>query len=299
MTQEEFDQACLNSIDIHDFLYGKLATDRHMHTNYVVDYLSAPKEGKEKIYHKLLSDIRVLTDQEEIRKATIEKLLIELTQDRYKLLTTEKKLEAIETVKTLLDPTISEENEVIHDLENLEKYYTRKMINIEGYTIELSSDPIDIMLCGTEVDGSYQRVTGNGRTNRGLLGYLLDGKNMVAVVKDTEGKIVSRSLVRLMWNDVTSEPVLLLSRIYGIKAFEKAFVKLAKIKAEAMQIPLVSVEVGNPTEYPKPYPDLLQGKGGPAPSEYVDEANGIAENGVYTTREAHYLWKPGSVLSTN
>ncbi|MBA3602599.1 MAG: hypothetical protein H0W50_02940 [Parachlamydiaceae bacterium] len=62
-------------------------------------------------------------------------------------------------------------------------------------------DPIDILLCGTEVDGSCQRVDGDANLNKGLLGYSMDGKIKILAIKSAEGplgKINARCLLKVL-----------------------------------------------------------------------------------------------------
>lgn len=196
-----------------------------------------------------------------------------------------KDLKAEEKI-SLLDQVLAYlkllKNDPFHaDLMMIKDSLMRKQSCTE-YLLVDSDDPTDLFLCGTEVSGSCQRVDGNPDLNKGLLGYILDGKIRLLALKDKDtGAIVCRSLLRLLWDPSNEVPVLFLVRIYPETASEeceRAILDLAKAKASAMDLSLISayVEIGNSCEGEK-YVSLI----GPSPYEYVDELRGVVNNGVY------------------
>ena len=82
-----------------------------------------------------------------------------------------------------------------------------------------SEDPFDLLLCGTDVSGSCMRVDGSPELNKGLLGYIMDGKNRLIAVKNPQGKILSRSILRILWDG--EKVVLFLERLYPESDFRK------------------------------------------------------------------------------
>ncbi|MBA2727305.1 MAG: hypothetical protein H0U49_03925 [Parachlamydiaceae bacterium] len=156
-------------------------------------------------------------------------------------------------------------------------------VALEREIVEETDDPIDILLCGTEVSGSCQRVDGDPNLNKGLLGYLMNGNKLLAV-KGSEGTFKAGCLLRLLWDG--EKPVLFMERLYpdNIKdRHRQALEYLAKQKAIQLGIPLCcKSETGQ--EYNKP----LYALGGPSPYEYCDAVSSITD-GKYTIKNVKLL----------
>ena len=141
-----------------------------------------------------------------------------------------------------------------------------------------TDDPIDLLLCGTDVSGSCQRLDGTPNLNKGLLGYLIDGKNRLLAIKEGD-KIVARCMLALLWDG--KKPVLYRERFYPDQipeAQKQALNVLAKQVAQKLGLPLTCGE-GH-----IPYQSILQALGGPAPYEYSDGAVGIQKEGRFTIK---------------
>ncbi|HEX2579814.1 MAG TPA: hypothetical protein VHK67_05390 [Rhabdochlamydiaceae bacterium] len=159
-------------------------------------------------------------------------------------------------------------------------------------TIYLSNtdDPIEIMLSGTEVPDSCQRIDGNPTLNQGILGYWLNDGRLLSL-KTTEGgseaPITSRCIVRLWRDENTQKLVMVLERIYPQNSpdeYKQELKKFAKDEADRLGVPLVSVEEGDPN---KPFGDTLIHLEGHVP-EYVDSVGGI-QVGKYSIMNACYV----------
>lgn len=106
----------------------------------------------------------------------------------------------------------------------------------------------------------------------------MDGKHRLIAIKDSQGKIAARGLLRILLED--DKPVLFLNRIYPNPAptgHTQAIFEMAKKKARELGIPLY---VQDPSTSQKVI--FLQSLGGPAPFEYADGAHGIRAEGKYT-----------------
>ncbi len=152
-------------------------------------------------------------------------------------------------------------------------------------------DPYDILLAGTEVAGSCQRIHGDSNLNRGLLGYLLNGQNRLIALKldknTPDTPIRGRAILRLLLDD-EDKPVLLLEPIYPAALdlkYKEMILKLAKQKARRVGVPLLSVNDGDPA---KPYGKKVHSRGGRA-SEYVDSAGGTMAGAVYSISNANII----------
>ena len=164
---------------------------------------------------------------------------------------------------------------------------------VKKYILVNTDDPIDLLNCGTESPGSCQDVNGDPQNNRGLLGYLMDGRNRLLAIKDAKtGVIAARTMMKVLWDPKEQKPVLLLERIYGNNAHVNALVALAKETAERLGGISVVFKPENRTGEPATtalYPGDIEALGGPAPFEYSDAARGCCANGKYTVSGARYL----------
>lgn len=167
--------------------------------------------------------------------------------------------------------------------ETWEKWKSIKMMdqNIfenldKSYLVELTGDWKDILLCGTEVLGSCQRIDGDPKLNKGLLGYLMGGQNKVLAIKDHQSTIIARTILRILitTNDQESaKPVLFFEKIYPTNSSDEiknALHTAAKEIATKLDCKLFKEGVRGPLE--------IGCIGGPAPYEYVDGLSSIKKN---------------------
>jgi hypothetical protein len=156
------------------------------------------------------------------------------------------------------------------------------------FIIHESDDPCDLLLIGTEIKGSCQRVNGHSNTNKCLVSYMMNGEGKAIVVKKNN-KMVARSFMRLMWDSDNATPVILLERIYSNvlePSINHAIKKWAIEKARAMGVPLVANEI---EDIMAPfYSGKVEHLGGYAPFIYSDAAGGIKE-GAFTTPDCKVL----------
>jgi hypothetical protein len=142
-----------------------------------------------------------------------------------------------------------------------------------------STDPIDLLLAGSEVGGSCQAVEGDPNLNKGLLGYLLDGKIRMLTIKAADGpneKIIGRAMLKLLWDG--SKPVLFLEQPYINRReaiYREKLIEMAQLKAQSLGVDLVIA--GEKTTYKK-----LYSLGNPASYEYSDAAGGLYIDGRYS-----------------
>ena len=148
----------------------------------------------------------------------------------------------------------------------------------------------DFLLMGTEVNNSCQRIDGIPDLNKCLLSYILDGKNKVIIIKNSQGKIVARSVLRILWDEEQKSPVLFMERIYtkGKNSELPNLIRKGCEKiAQDIKLPLVASKRDFPNGLP--YKGQLSALGGPAPFEYVDALSGIQENGKFTISNCIFL----------
>ena len=147
----------------------------------------------------------------------------------------------------------------------------------------------DLLFSGTEVPGSCLRIDGEAVKNKCLLDYLMDGKVRILAFKNPgTGKIVFRTILRLLWDTENNRPVLFQDFIYpsiNDPEMEKVLREACIAKAKDLNIPLLT-SCGGEAEM---YKGNATSFGSSCPYEYVDSAGGVTE-GVYSIRHAQVLF---------
>lgn len=170
----------------------------------------------------------------------------------------------------------NDNNQFIQDLKDLKDIMVGnkrplKQQDWNGWVIEETDHWEDLLLCGTEVSGSCQRINGDCGLNKCLLNYVIDGKNRIVVIKDSSGKIRCREIIRLLWDKISNQPVLFRERTYVSPGITDNLILLMKKmciqKAEALGVPLVKLSKNSSASM---YPNSLYSLNAKAPFEYVD-----------------------------
>ena len=163
----------------------------------------------------------------------------------------------------------------------------------ESFLSEIKSS--HILLMGTEVHGSCQRVEGSIHQNKCLLGYFLDGKHRLGIVCNAQGKILARTVFRLLI-DTKGQPVLYQEVVYVGDNCENStglLRQLAVKKALNLGIPLTVNRGDSESKEACEYPHSLLAKGKPVPFEYVDALRSI-KSGTYTLDNVSQIPTDGS-----
>jgi lambda repressor-like predicted transcriptional regulator len=199
--------------------------------------------------------------------SAIERLVVRLYQSESK----EEKFELI----GLIEREIPDDCEFKNDLNFLKNLVNSKQFVISG-CVEETDNPIDLLLLGTEVAGSCQRIDGLPALNCCLMGYCLDGKIRTLVVKDEVGRIKYRALMKLLLieEEGVLKPAIFVDRIYpfNIPTVSAAFIEVAKAKAKVMGVSL----------YVEGDDETLTSLGNIAKIEYVDPQRIGVTDGRYS-----------------
>lgn len=195
--------------------------------------------------------------------------------------------------KMLFGKFLSELNDTKEEVEKGEgklvvRTTQRNLPYFNEWTIVDTDDLCDLFSCGSEVEGSCQRIDGDPKLNKCLLGYVMDGKNRLLAIKDHSGKIVARGIFRILLDSRNKEPILFLEKIYPKEVsqdLEDALLQFAIRRSKFLGLPLVSVEVGEGITSNKAFVSI----GSKVPYEYVDAGEGIHRDGKYTIMGGHYL----------
>ncbi|MBS0615492.1 MAG: hypothetical protein JSR58_02950 [Verrucomicrobia bacterium] len=166
------------------------------------------------------------------------------------------------------------------------------------YTLEDTDQWEDLFLLGTDVYGSCLNLHERAYYNKCLLALILDGKNRAIVVKDKNGRIVGRSVLKLLWDPKKKEPVLFMDKFYVshsvglIPPIHQMLVEGCIQKARSMGLCLVACEENDNIDPKKPtYENKLESLGSSAPYEYVDAKDAITD-GVFRIGKNHIIFEP-------
>jgi ankyrin repeat protein len=236
-------EVCLSppaeSFNLKKFLEDKIVTDRHLE--------GLIRDGLFEIDPKECLDLNL-----------IERKLLDLKEVEDKDL-----LESFIELKDLLKDL---DCEFKNDLQSVIEQLTIKARRHKTYDLIDSDDPFDIFLSGTDVLGSCMRIDGDPKLNQALMGYLLDGKIRILVIKDPDTEmLVARAFIKLLLDD-SNHPQLFFERVYGDIRFESDLVALAKKKAEVLGVKLYKAGSKGVN---------LHSKDNPAKVEYEDATGGM------------------------
>jgi hypothetical protein len=181
-------------------------------------------------------------------------------------------------------------------------------INIsQKAVIRVTDDPLEIFLAGSVKD-SCQSLYSIPQFNRGVLGYVQNGYNLMIRIDDEQGNLLARALFKLPIND-QKEPVLFLEASYfGSSCSQEyenscreAMVEFAReVAKEKMHTNLFAVKGNYDRQEGDPLNELLYFLECNSPCEYSDAAYGV-QLGAYTigTRENNGGLPPLVSLNSN
>ena len=163
--------------------------------------------------------------------------------------------------------------------------------------IIVSDDPVDLFLIGTEVDNSCQSIEYGGDYNKCLMGYVMDGKNKALVLKNDEGKIVARCIIKLILDETCKKVIMMKEPMYmktGIqleldRKLQDKCVEYAKYLGVTAIMGSGSVDAKDKERYTG---DLIIKKV-PTPYQYEDSAGSYFVGGEYKIQNMplRYLYK--------
>ncbi len=278
------------SIDFRAFFIEKIITDRHFPKDripYVADVLENPISLKESL-QKVKEAIKSSGNFDEVANLGLQEKMLQLMESSMPL------EDSIRTLDNLIGRLYrsNPEVELINDLEGT--LATLKALGIkrsqqlyDDWKVVDTDDPALLLVLGSEVSGSCQRVDGNPNLNKCLLDYLMDGKNRAVAIVNKKGEIQARCILRLLWDKKNSCPILFQERIYSkaqcphqiAEVLNQACLK----RAEELGLPLLS-------EIPsrKEYPNRVYSLGSVAPFEYVDAKGTGVTQGKWSLQKVFF-----------
>ena len=211
----------------------------------------------------------------------IEKLCFRLCDET---LSSEQQIKDLQTLKEKIESEEAfKDSEWKNDITSLLAQLTSSHKAVPSL-IMVTDDPQDLLLSGTEVLGSCQRIDGNLSFSKCLLSYCLDGKiQMVAIKEASGGRIQARALTKLLFIEETApdgsmkrKPALFLERTYPRACSEEQETSIKQMAFERAK------ELGLELYHyaPKGGAKLIS-LGSNVPFEYEDGGAGVT-NGIYT-----------------
>lgn len=251
-----------NNIDYFHYFKMKIESDLHLgrdwQNQFPILYSVLNKEKLDQI-----DEIQTEFADSELEPDLLE--LIKMNQDT----TLENKVKLLKKLR-LSSRGTELKNDIDAQLIALQPKREESML-----TIVDTDDPQDLLMCGTEIHGSCQRINGDPETNVALLGFLLNGQTRLIAVKRPDGALIGRCILRLLIDSNTKEPVLFRERYYinnNDVYVESLVKKMCEKRAEALNLPLYDFYSLQKS---------IESLGGRF-SEYVDSAQGIKIGSIYT-----------------
>ena len=168
----------------------------------------------------------------------------------------------------------------------------------------VTDDAVDLFLMGSEVDNSCQSVEYGGDFNKCLMGYVMDGKSKIIAIKDKNGKIVARCVIKLVLDGYEKNVILLKEPMYKKNNIpDEEDIKLQEKCIEyAKYLGIDAVMSGGSICARKR--DMFTGdlvvKKGPSPFEYEDAMGDYFQSGGYRIKfmPLRYLYRhKGGMIS--
>ncbi|MBP5427092.1 MAG: hypothetical protein J6Y29_04295 [Clostridiales bacterium] len=163
----------------------------------------------------------------------------------------------------------------------------------ENMRAQITDNPVDLFLIGTEIDGSCQSIKGRRELNKCLVGIIGEGRNKAVVIKEND-RIIARCIIRILIDKNTDEIVLLREKMYKVNGLEsRTITELNKKCIEYAKWLKVSL-VCEDENVSDTHTMTLASMGGHAKYEYVDFAKKLFDTiGTYivTNDKLVYLYK--------
>ncbi|MGB0360404.1 MAG: hypothetical protein ACPGEF_03220, partial [Endozoicomonas sp.] len=137
-------------------------------------------------------------------------------------------------------------------------------------SLQLTEDPWDLFISGQEVD-TCQAPNSRLGQNHALMGYVMDGTNVMLAKKNGSGSITARTIIRAVFND-KGQPALFMEKVYTKKATDHSLLMgAANEVSQQMKVPLYFSHMSSGRE------ETLSMQGGRAPFDYFDSLGLIIE----------------------
>ncbi len=278
----------MEQLEVYQFLHKNIIGDRRLspeeYTEIVAFLLAKSAADRKNIVEQLDRKLAKIKGGIERKKIEVQKILIGIISTTDSV--ARNALLSVQLPKSLQELKDKGPQSLLHEIVNLNERIAKraKEESSRKWHVEDTDAFDDLLLIGTETQ-SCQSVTTNASTNIALLAYLLDGKIRAILVKNDKGNIVARRIVRLLIDEATNKPVLLLEPLYSApgasEEAKRAVDAMCYKRAEELNLPLIGgIDLGADVKEYRMFPHRILSLGSPAPSEYVDTIRAFT-NGTY------------------
>ncbi len=150
---------------------------------------------------------------------------------------------------------------------------SKETTNYDVWKIVDTDNYWSMFMAGTDIEGSCQRVDGDPKLNKCLMGYVMNGDYRMLAIENTQGITVARCIIHLLWDEDRKLASLFMEEAYPFYINyiqEQALIQLAINRAKHLGLNLVSI-TGEDADSLDYYGNtLLRIKGGVAPWIYSD-----------------------------
>ena len=189
-----------------------------------------------------------------------------------------------------------EQSSLIQNVPEFRKCLKLKIADIERkqlldtLSVSITDNAEDITLMGSEDVLTCQSYLADPNLSQGLLGTLQNGQTRLMIIHGVDGKIMARSILRLLWDG--SKPVLFLENGYTQQKDPHFMFIIDKMAIQCANFMGYSLAVSESNECP-PFENPLISLGGRG-DEYVDSVQGLCMNGMYRIGKVSLLHSPKS-----
>ncbi len=260
------------SIDFLAFFIEKIMRDRHFpkdSISYVTEFLENPIYLEESL-QKIKEAIKNPENRDRLGILGLQEKMLQLMDSQISSEDTIRILQNLINSLSKSDPKVELINDLEGKLATLKALATNRLQQFyDDWKVVDTDDPALLLVLGSEVSGSCQRVDGDPDLNKCLLDYLMDGKNRAVAVVNAKGEIQARCILRLLWDKKNSCPILFQERIYSQAQCPSQIAEVLNQaclqRAKELNLTLLSETLSS-----KAYPNPVYSLGSVAPFEYVD-----------------------------
>ncbi len=259
-------------IDFRAFFIEKIMRDSHF-PKYSISYVRDVLENSislEESLQKIKEAIKSSGNFDELANFGLQEKMLQLMEPGISSQDAIRIFQSLINSLSKSDPKVELISDLEGNLATLKAFVTKRSQQFyEDWKVVDTDDPALLLVLGSEVSGSCQKVDGDPDLSKCLLDYLMDGKNRALAVVNANGEIQAKCVLRVLWDKKNSSPILFQERIYSRAQCPRQIAdvlnQVCLKRAKELNLTFVSE---TPTS--KVYPNPVYSLASVAPFEYVD-----------------------------